>query len=385
MEQNNHVIISTSSSKLKEYARSYLKGAWIFVTLICAVYSFLGDTYTMTSVTSNVLTSVLPDITKSIKGIEIILITTCFVMQLILGGAISFGVTSYILKRSRGENPSKKEVFSGFKNYKGATALFCLALIRVFAWSLLFSIPGLMAYYRYAMAFYIMVDNPGKKASEYIEDSKRIMMDNKASLLSLDITFFGWFVAPLAPIFMLFVLDITNPFVFAFCLLFLIVVVMLVEAYSVAANTAFYRTLKAEIPNHKKEEVIEIIDGRFEEKEHIDNNTVKLKEKEETIWTRKQFKRNRMAYLLVLIIIVIIAAMTVYAKADKKIIYTEAIKGQELNQSGYFSSAEYPIDVFGKNMVYQGDLRVLFDDGKKLYKSINDYSDGMRLISKDYF
>ncbi len=59
-------------------------------------------------------------------------------------------------------------------------------------WSLLFVIPGIMASYSYAMAPFIMAENPDISANDAIKASKEMMQGNRLELFSLDLTFIGW-------------------------------------------------------------------------------------------------------------------------------------------------------------------------------------------------
>lgn len=67
-----------------------------------------------------------------------------------------------------------------------------LIALKVFAWSLLFVIPGIIAAYRYSMATYIMAENPTITPTEAIERSKALMDGRKGDLFCLDLSFIGW-------------------------------------------------------------------------------------------------------------------------------------------------------------------------------------------------
>ena len=62
----------------------------------------------------------------------------------------------------------------------------------IFLWSLLFVIPGIVAGYRYAMAPFIMAENPNIGAFEAIAMSKEMMRGHKGELFYLHLTFIGW-------------------------------------------------------------------------------------------------------------------------------------------------------------------------------------------------
>lgn len=65
-------------------------------------------------------------------------------------------------------------------------------------WSLLFIIPGIVKAYSYAMAPYIMLDNPEISAMDAIKQSQKMMNGYKKKLFFLDLSFLpACLVAPL--------------------------------------------------------------------------------------------------------------------------------------------------------------------------------------------
>ncbi len=74
---------------------------------------------------------------------------------------------------------------------------FCLNILTaifVLLWTLLFIIPGIIASYSYAMAPFIMLENPNCGARCAISESKEMMRGNKWRLFCLDISFIGWII-----------------------------------------------------------------------------------------------------------------------------------------------------------------------------------------------
>ena len=59
-------------------------------------------------------------------------------------------------------------------------------------WSLLLVIPGIIASYSYAMAPYILYENPGMRPTAAIKASKELMRGNKWRLFCLQFSFIGW-------------------------------------------------------------------------------------------------------------------------------------------------------------------------------------------------
>jgi uncharacterized membrane protein len=69
-----------------------------------------------------------------------------------------------------------------------------LNMVFVFLWSLLFIIPGIIKALAYSMYPYIIADNPEIDAMEALRRSEEMMRGNKTRLLSLFISFIGWFI-----------------------------------------------------------------------------------------------------------------------------------------------------------------------------------------------
>ena len=64
--------------------------------------------------------------------------------------------------------------------------------LYVFAWSLLFIIPGIIAGYSYAMTRYILAERPELTAQEALEHSRTMMAGNRWRLFCLQLSFIGW-------------------------------------------------------------------------------------------------------------------------------------------------------------------------------------------------
>ena len=112
--------------------------------------------------------------------------------QFILGGVIQLGYTAYLLKQHNKANFEIQDLFSQFERFGQGFAQKFLRGLYVFLWSLLFVIPGIVKSYTYAMAPFIMAENPEMTASEAIEASKQLMDGHKGELFTLDLTFIGW-------------------------------------------------------------------------------------------------------------------------------------------------------------------------------------------------
>lgn len=110
----------------------------------------------------------------------------------IIGGVIELGYCRFNKNLIIDNHPQFSDLFSQFNMFGKALGLRIVTSIFIFLWSLLFVIPGIIAAYRYSMAFYIMNDNPSIDIMEAIEQSKAMMQGNKGRLFCLHISFIGW-------------------------------------------------------------------------------------------------------------------------------------------------------------------------------------------------
>ncbi len=105
---------------------------------------------------------------------------------------VMVGVSNYFIMNTDGK-PSVSEVFAGFKkNYKGNVLVMFIMNLKLFLWTLLFIVPGIIKSFEYAMIPYILADNPGISTKEAFAKTKAMMTGNKWRLFKLCFSFIGW-------------------------------------------------------------------------------------------------------------------------------------------------------------------------------------------------
>ncbi len=114
---------------------------------------------------------------------------------ILLGGPLWYGVHSFYLGQIRGERPGVGVLFDGVQYRFGTSiAVYLLQGIFCFLWSLLCIVPGIVKYYSYAMAPFILADHPEMDAIEIIDESRAMMEGHKWELFCLDLSFIGWWI-----------------------------------------------------------------------------------------------------------------------------------------------------------------------------------------------
>jgi uncharacterized membrane protein len=151
------------NSELRAIARKQLNGGWLAAVGMLLVYGI-------------------------IIGASGILI----VGPLVLAGPLFFGFTGYYLKKSRWEQVKLENLFDGFKFFGTSLSLFLLQNIFIALWTCLFIVPGMVKFFSYSMAFYILRDNPDIGAAEAISRSRKMMLGYKGKLFRLYLSFIGW-------------------------------------------------------------------------------------------------------------------------------------------------------------------------------------------------
>lgn len=144
---------------------------------------------------------------------------------LIIMGPVSIGMIITSLNVIRGKNYNDIGlIFDGFQNNLSRNILLGLfQIFKVFLWSLLFIIPGIIKSYAYSQAFFIAIDYPELTADEVLKKSEEMMKGHKWRLFCLKFSFIGWILLSL--------------FTFGVGMFFL-------TPYQIQANAVFYEELK---------------------------------------------------------------------------------------------------------------------------------------------
>ncbi len=105
---------------------------------------------------------------------------------------VGVGFISFTLNISRHYPTEMADLADGFSVTFKVIAIAFLQGLFIALWSLLLIIPGIIAVYRYRMAYYILLDDPDKGPLQCIRESKELMNGHKKELFFLDLSFIGW-------------------------------------------------------------------------------------------------------------------------------------------------------------------------------------------------
>jgi hypothetical protein len=120
-----------------------------------------------------------------------------FCLQMFLGyvfaAIATYGLTKTLLKAHANDDAHWfSNAFGGFARPFEVTGLLVLVNLKVFLWSLLFVVPGLVAVYRYRLAWFLKAERPDEGASACLAVSAQLMKGSKWKAFCLDVSFVGW-------------------------------------------------------------------------------------------------------------------------------------------------------------------------------------------------
>lgn len=184
------------ASDYRSMARRALKNFWwlaVGVTLLATVLG--GGTSSLTvSFQNSDISRYYPEAMRRFTHVLVPVASVLAMGQFVLRGSISIGHDRFCLKLVDGEQAQFDDLFSAFDIFGSAFVLNLLIALKVFAWSLLFVIPGIVKMYAYSMAYYIKLDHPDYGWKACIDESRQLMDGHKWEKFVLDLSFLGWII-----------------------------------------------------------------------------------------------------------------------------------------------------------------------------------------------
>lgn len=113
---------------------------------------------------------------------------------LLIRPVLDTGFIGYCMRVRRKQETEYKDIFSGFFIFHKIVLIFLISNIFIILWTLLLIIPGIIASYRYRLAYYILLDDPTKGPLQCLNESALLMKGAKADLLIIDVSFIGWHI-----------------------------------------------------------------------------------------------------------------------------------------------------------------------------------------------
>ena len=121
-------------------------------------------------------------------------------LLLLISEIVGIGYISYLLNAVRLRPASIGNLMDGFTYGLKSVALLVLEFICISLAAILLIVPGVILYYRWSMAVYLLADDPTRSPIECLRESALMMHGNKWELFQLDLSFLGWAIAGILPV-----------------------------------------------------------------------------------------------------------------------------------------------------------------------------------------
>lgn len=188
----------TTNKDLMADARSALSGNWGMAILGTVLYLLLVNSLNFFSFSTSAFVSAAASVgngdgAAGAEAIEAI----CSIVLILLSGPFLVGFNAFFLGIASESDPRLENLFVGFKRFGAALGAYLLFVLFMYLWLLLFIIPGIIAAFRYSMAFFILADDEECGPLEAIRRSKEMMRGNKWKFFCLHWRFLGWYLLSL--------------------------------------------------------------------------------------------------------------------------------------------------------------------------------------------
>ena len=172
-------------------------------------------------------------------------LTIYSIVVMVIGGAGKLGYATFNLNLVDGKPAALSDLFSQFHRFGDGFCMNLLVGLYTALWTLLFIIPGIIKIYSYSMTPYILAEHPEMSVNEAITESRRMMDGNKGRLFCLELSFIGWALLIVLPLYLFIPLMLIGG---AGAVLWLLLSVasaigggLFLRPYTEAARAAFYR------------------------------------------------------------------------------------------------------------------------------------------------
>lgn len=118
-----------------------------------------------------------------------------FAVKLFVGYPLLIGKSRFFVVNSKYDAPMN-EVGFGFRSgsYMHFVGIIFWRQFKIFLWSLLLWIPGIIKSYEYSMVAYLLAENPELTNEEAFRLSREFTRGEKWHLFVLDLSFLGWYL-----------------------------------------------------------------------------------------------------------------------------------------------------------------------------------------------
>ena len=128
----------------------------------------------------------------------------------IFSGVVEIGRALYILTFIRARKADISSFFEGFQLFFKALCIAAAKSLIISFGLMLLIIPGVISFYSFRQAYFILADNPKKGAIQCLAESRYLMSGNKMSLFRLDLSYLSLILVTYLPVLILSIFGLVN-------------------------------------------------------------------------------------------------------------------------------------------------------------------------------
>lgn len=177
-------------AELKENAKQVLRRTYWNVFVVMLIVGVLSSGQSGISIVSELQNFGLSFPVRVVGTVG----TVSFLLAVFLVNPLMVGKNYYLL-RAREHDPEISHIFSRFGGgyYGNVITTMLVKDIKIFLWSLLLVVPGIIKSYEYFFVPYILAENPSIPGKRAFEMSKAMTDGVKLQIFILELSFVGWY------------------------------------------------------------------------------------------------------------------------------------------------------------------------------------------------
>lgn len=174
---------------LKNFAKESMRRNFGACVLVAFVVSLIVGLNVSTSSQLEEFNLYLPE------GIRITVGWITLLITIFAGNVFAVGSCRFFVENREYTAPVSR-ILHGFQcgHYTNVVWIMFLRDVKIFLWTLLLFIPGVVKSYEYRMVPYILADQPDISARDAFAISREMMMGQKLEAWILDVSFIGWWL-----------------------------------------------------------------------------------------------------------------------------------------------------------------------------------------------
>ncbi|MCP1223098.1 DUF975 family protein [Sebaldella sp. S0638] len=189
-------IFENINKSLREYMNSFFN--WILIAGVCGAvslaFTFLALPYMKKL---NELSLLEPEKIYNMNIQELnpyfiasVAFLSIYALNILVAYMFNVGAFKCALESTRGRKIKTSDIFFAFKKKPWKfLGLYIWKFILLSLWSCLFIIPGIIKYFSYSQALFLMIENPDYGINESIKESQMLMSGHKEKFFML------WFIS----------------------------------------------------------------------------------------------------------------------------------------------------------------------------------------------